>query len=301
MDKMPLLKEYLNQIGCTYLEDEPMKDHISFKVGGTADLFIKPATVQQCADTVTFCNQQQLPLHFLGGGSNLIVHDFGIRGGVLSTGGLNDLELLDGCRIRCGAGVKLSRLCSFALEHSLTGLEFAWGIPGTLGGAVFMNAGAYDGCMKDVLESSTHLTRDGECVTWSAEQVKLGYRTSAYQKNDFLITEAVLQLRPGSQEQIRNKMDDLMNRRREKQPLEYPSAGSTFKRPEGYFAGALIEQCGLKGATVGGAQVSEKHAGFVINAGGATSSDIIMLIEKVQKDVFDRTGVMLEREVRIMK
>ena len=301
MDKMPLLKEHLNQLACDFLENEPMKDHITFKVGGNADVFVKPSTVEQCASVLTFCHQNQLPLHVLGGGSNLIVHDFGLRGAVLATGGLNDLELLDGCRVYCGAGVKLSRLCSFVLEHSLTGLEFAWGIPGTLGGAVFMNAGAYDGCMKDVLESSTHLTREGICETWSAEQVKLGYRTSAYQKTDYLITGAVLQLRPGSQEQIRNKMDDLMNRRREKQPLEYPSAGSTFKRPEGYFAGALIEQSGLKGASIGGAQVSEKHAGFVINKGGATSSDLLMLIEKVQKDVFDHAGVMLECEVRIMK
>lgn len=301
MDKMPLLLKYLTEMDCAFWEQEPMKDHTTFKVGGAADVFIKPTDEDQCARVITYCGQQEIPLHYLGGGSNVIVHDFGIRGAVLSTGGLNELELLDGCRIRCSAGVKLSRLCSFALEHSLTGLEFAWGIPGTLGGAVYMNAGAYDGCMKDVLESSTHITAKGERVIWDASQVKLGYRTSAYQKADHLITSAVLQLRPGSKEEIRNKMDDLMNRRREKQPLEYPSAGSTFKRPEGYFAGALIQESGLKGATIGGAQVSEKHAGFVINLGNATSSDLLMLIEKVQQDVFDRTGVMLEREVRILK
>jgi UDP-N-acetylmuramate dehydrogenase len=296
-----ILTEHLEQIGCTYLQQESMKEHITFKVGGPADLFLKPAGEDQCASILSFCKEQEIPLHYLGGGSNLIVHDFGIRGAVLSTGGLNDLELLDGCRIRCGAGVKLSRLCSFALEHSLTGLEFAWGIPGTLGGAVYMNAGAYDGCMKDVLQTSYHVTPDGVREELPAEKVKLGYRTSVYQKNNNLITGAVLQLAPGSQEKIRNTMDDLMNRRREKQPLEYPSAGSTFKRPVGYFAGGLIEQCGLKGATIGGAQVSEKHAGFIINANQATSSDILMLIEKVQQEVFDQTGVPLECEVRVMK
>ncbi len=278
-----------------------MKEHVTFKVGGPADVLMNPTTTEQCQGILRFCQEQEVPLNYLGGGSNVIVHDFGIRGGVLCTKGLNELELLDGCRIRCGAGVKLSRLCSFALEHSLSGLEFAWGIPGTAGGAVFMNAGAYDGCFKDVLESCDHLTPEGEAVTLSADEVKLGYRTSIYQKGRNLITSMVLQLKPGVREPIREKMDDLMNRRREKQPLEYPSAGSTFKRPEGYFAGALIEQSGLKGAAIGGAQVSEKHAGFVINTGTATSADILMLIEKVKRDVFSHTGVMLECEVRVMK
>lgn len=301
MEKLALLKDYLAALSCAYGEQESMKQHVTFKVGGPADLFIKPATVAQCAGILQFCTKEAIPLHYLGGGSNVIVHDFGIRGGVLATGGLNELELLDGCRIRCGAGVKLSRLCSFALENSLSGLEFAWGIPGTAGGAVYMNAGAYDGCFKDVLESCEHLTPEGEGAVLPAEQVRLGYRTSVYQKNRNLITGVILQLKPGSQEQIRNVMDDLMNRRRAKQPLEYPSAGSTFKRPEGHFAGALIEQCGLKGASIGGAQVSEKHAGFIINTGNASSSDLLMLIEKVQHDVFDQTGIPLECEVRVMK
>lgn len=301
MDGICLLTEYLEQLGCTYSLQESMKEHITFKVGGPADVFLCPTTVEQAGVIIAFCKEHEIPLHYLGGGSNLIVHDFGIRGAVLSTGGLNELELLDGCRIRCGAGVKLSRLCNFALENSLTGLEFAWGIPGTAGGAVYMNAGAYDGCMKDVIESCRHLTPDGQIEELSADQLRLGYRTSIYQKNENLITEVTLQLTPGSKEEIRSTMDDLMNRRRSKQPLEYPSAGSTFKRPEGHFAGALIEQCGLKGATIGGAQVSEKHAGFIINAGGASSSDLLRLIEKVQHDVFDQTGVPLECEVRVMK
>ncbi len=301
MDKMEQFRNYLEQIGCTYWEQEPMKEHTTFKVGGPAEIFMNPTTAEQCGNIMRFCKNQAIPLHYLGGGSNVIVHDFGVRGGVLCTKGLNDLELLDGCRIRCGAGVKLSRLCSFALEHSLSGLEFAWGIPGTAGGAVFMNAGAYDGCFKDVLESCDHLTEEGELITRSAKEAKLGYRTSVYQKENNLITAMVLQLKPGVREPIREKMDDLMNRRRDKQPLEFPSAGSTFKRPEGHYAGALIEQSGLKGASIGGAQVSEKHAGFVVNTGHASSSDILMLIEKIKRDVFAKFGVMLECEVRVMK
>lgn len=301
MEKITLLCEYLESIGCAYSKDESMKDHISFKVGGPADVFIRPATEEVCQKIIAFCTEQEIPLHYMGGGSNLLVHDFGVRGAVLASTGMNELELLEGLRIRCGAGVKLSRLCSFALEHSLAGLEFAWGIPGTAGGAVFMNAGAYDGCFKDVLESVTHITREGAVEEWTAEQAKLSYRSSAYQKHPHLITSMVLQLKPGSQETIRNTMDDLMNRRREKQPLEYPSAGSTFKRPQGHFAGALIEQAGLKGARVGGAMVSEKHAGFIINYENATASDILRLMEKVQGDVFDHFGVMLESEVRLMK
>ncbi len=301
MEQLNLLCERLESLECAYHKDESMKEHISFKVGGTADVFIRPATVSQCREIITFCGEHEIPLHFMGGGTNLLVHDFGVRGAVLASGGLNELELLEGLRIRCGAGVKLSRLCSFALEHSLSGLEFAWGIPGTAGGAVFMNAGAYDGCFKDVLESVTHITREGEVETWGAEQAKLSYRSSAYHKQPHLITEMVLQLKPGSREAIRNTMDDLMNRRREKQPLEYPNAGSTFKRPQGHFAGALIEQAGLKGTRVGGAMVSEKHAGFIINYDHATASDILRLMEKVQGEVFDHFGVMLESEVRILK
>ena len=289
MEQITLLCELLESLGCAYSRDESMKEHITFKVGGPADVFIRPATDVQCQKIITFCGEKNIPLHSMGGGSNLIVHDFGVRGAVLATGGLNELELLEGLRIRCGAGVKLSRLCSFALEHSLTGLEFAWGIP------------AYDGCFKDVLESVTHITREGEMEEWTAAQAKLSYRSSAYQKQPHLITGMILQLKPGSQEAICNTIDDLMNRRREKQPLEYPSAGSTFKRPQGYFAGALIEQAGLKGFALGGAKVSEKHAGFIVNYDNATSSDILCLMEKVQQEVFDLSGVMLESEVRIMK
>ncbi len=301
MEQIALLTEFLESLGCAYNLNESMKDHITFKVGGPADVFIRPAMVEQCQKIIAFCTENEIPLHYMGGGSNLLVHDFGVRGAVLASGGLNELELLEGLRIRCGAGVKLSRLCSFALEHSLSGLEFAWGIPGTAGGAVFMNAGAYDGCFKDVLESVTHITREGVVEEWPAEKAKLSYRSSAYQKHPHLITEMVLQLKPGSRETIRNTMDDLMNRRREKQPLEYPSAGSTFKRPQGHFAGALIEQAGLKGKRIGGAMVSQKHAGFIINYENASSSDILCLMEQVQGDVFDHFGVMLESEIRIMK
>ena len=294
------LKEYLEKINCAYSENEEMSQHTTFKIGGPADIFVKPVNNEMCAGIINYCRENDLPLHFLGGGSNLLVSDFGIRGVVLHTGGLSDI-CLDGCDIVCSAGVKLSRLCAFALENSLSGLEFAWGIPGTLGGAVFMNAGAYGGEMKDVLVSSTHITPQGEIEFIDAADMKLGYRTSVYHKNNCLVTEARMRLTMKNPDEIRSVMDDLIQRRKSKQPIEFPSAGSTFKRPEGNFAGTLIEQEGLKGERVGGAVVSEKHAGFIINDGDATCSDVLRLIEKVQERVFNNTGIQLECEVKVVK
>ena len=220
----------------------------------------------------------------------------------LAAGTPGKLYLLHGedGMITCGAGVSMNRLCRFALEKGLTGLEFAFGIPGSAGGAAFMNAGAYGGEMKDVLAGCTHLTQSGERGRLVGEELALGYRRSAYRENGFLITSLLLRLAPGDKTEIQARMEDLIARRKAKQPLEYPSAGSTFKRPEGYFAGALIESCGLKGASVGGAQVSEKHAGFVINHGGATSADILALIRLIQNTVYAKKGVRLEPEVRFL-
>lgn len=294
------LKEYLEQNNCAYSVDEEMSQHTTFKIGGPADIFIKPVNTEVCSGIISYCKENELPIFFVGGGSNLLVSDFGVRGVVLHTGGFSDISL-DGCDIVCSSGVKLSRLCAFALENSLSGLEFAWGIPGTLGGAIFMNAGAYGGEMKDVLYSSTHITPDGEIETLDAVDLKLGYRTSVYHKNNCMITEARMRLTMKEPEEIRSVMDNLLQRRKAKQPIEYPSAGSTFKRPEGHFAGTLIEQEGLKGERVGGAVVSEKHAGFIINDGGATCSDVLRLIEKVQDRVFNSTGIQLECEVKILK
>lgn len=299
---MESLKEYCETAGCAYLENEPMSAHTTFRIGGKADVFIKPASEEVLKGVLAALKETGVPYYCIGGGSNLLVSDFGIRGAALYTGGFSDMALLDGCVIECGAGVKLSRMCSFALENSLSGCEFAWGIPGTVGGAVYMNAGAYGGEVKDIIVSARHMTPDGEIEEVSAENLKLGYRTSVYDKNKNVILSAKFKLHPGDKNEIREKMDDLLARRKDKQPIDLPSAGSTFKRPEGHFAGTLIEQCGLKGTAVGGAMVSEKHAGFVVNVSGeATCSEVLRLIELVKNTVFEKTGVLLEPEVKVVK
>lgn len=302
MDNMESLKEYCETAGCAYLENEPMSAHTTFRIGGKADVFIKPASEEVLKGVLAALKETGVPYYCIGGGSNLLVSDFGIRGAALYTGGFSDMALLDGCVIECGAGVKLSRMCSFALENSLSGCEFAWGIPGTVGGAVYMNAGAYGGEVKDIIVSARHMTPDGEIEEVPAESLKLGYRTSVYDKNKNVILSAKFKLHPGDKNEIREKMDDLLARRKDKQPIDLPSAGSTFKRPEGHFAGTLIEQCGLKGTAVGGAAVSEKHAGFVVNVSGeATCSEVLRLIELVKNTVFEKTGVLLEPEVKVVK
>ena len=287
-------------LGCPAKRDAPMREYTSFRTGGPADLLVEPQEEGQLAQILRCCNSQGLQPVILGNGSNVLVADEGIRGVVLClVPGLHLLHEQDGM-ITCGAGVSMNRLCRFALEKGLTGLEFAFGIPGSAGGAAFMNAGAYGGEMKDVLTGCTHLTQSGERGRLVGEELALGYRRSAYRENGFLITSLLLRLAPGDKTEIQARMEDLIARRKAKQPLEYPSAGSTFKRPEGYFAGALIESCGLKGASVGGAQVSEKHAGFVINHGGATSADILALIRLIQNTVYAKKGVRLEPEVRFL-
>lgn len=295
------LLQTAEELGCPYNLGEPMSGHTSFRIGGPADLYLAPTDKEMLATLFALCNRLGLPVTVLGNGSNMLVSDKGIRGVVISTAGaLNGLEWVGGCDIVCGAGVKLSRLCSFALEHSLGGLEFAWGIPGTAGGAAYMNAGAYDGDMSQVLVECEHITPEGDIVWLPAEQLELGYRTSVYAGNGCLITALRVRLHPESPENIRTKMDDLIGRRRSKQPLEWPSAGSVFKRPQGGFAGTMIEQCGLKGYTIGGAQVSEKHAGFIINVGDATCFDVQRLVEHIQQEVFLRFSVKLECEIKMI-
>lgn len=263
-------------------------------------MLLEPRGEEQLSKLLRCCAAQRLQPLILGNGSNVLVADEGLRGVVICTvPGLDSLAEQGGV-ITCGAGVSLTRLCRFALEKSLTGLEFAFGIPGSAGGAAFMNAGAYGGEMKDVLIGCTHVTPEGETGSLREEALALGYRRSAYRENGCLITSLQLQLRPGEKAPIRARMEELIGRRKAKQPLEYPSAGSTFKRPEGYYAGALIEACGLKGTSVGGAQVSEKHAGFVINTGSATSADVLALIRLVQDTVYREKGVRLEPEVRFL-
>ncbi len=292
---------FAENLGATIKFNAPMKKYTTFKCGGNAILMITPNSFSCLSEVIDFCRKYSINPLIIGNGSNLLVTDKGINGIVIKIGAqLSKIKLLDETTIYCEAGASLKSLCMFALENSLSGLEFAYGIPGTLGGAVYMNAGAYGGEMKDVIYSVNHIDENGVVGTLSKEELDLGYRHSAYTKNGFTITSAVLKLKKADKKDIKDAMDDKLQRRKDKQPLEYPSAGSTFKRPEGYFAGALIEDCGLKGYTVGGAQVSEKHAGFVINKGGASATDVITLIKDVQKIVFEKHNVMLETEVKII-
>ena len=284
----------------TVLTEEPMSRHTSFQIGGPAEIFVQPATGDEVRQAICLAKEEQIPFFVVGNGSNLLVSDDGFRGMIVQIGrNLQEISVEDNV-IYAQAGALLSRVARTALEHGLTGMEFAAGIPGSLGGAVAMNAGAYGGEMKDILTDAEVLTPDGEIKILSLEELDLSYRHSCIFDEDYIVLSVHLQLEQGDTTVIRNRMDELARARREKQPLEYPSAGSTFKRPEGYFAGALIQDAGLKGYTVGGAQVSEKHSGFVINRGGATAEEVLFLIKQVQKKVKSRFGVTMEPEVRMV-
>ena len=273
--------------------------HTTFRIGGPADLFLTVENLRQLREMAAACREQEIPMMFLGNGSNLLVSDKGIRGVVIRLAGDFAKVAREGkTGICCGAGATLASACVFARDNDLTGLEFAWGIPGSAGGAAYMNAGAYGGEIKDVLRSCEHMTPDGKIEILSGEEMRLSYRRSAYTGGENVILFLHMQLEKGHHSAIASQMEELMNRRREKQPYDMPSAGSVFKRPEGYFAGTLIEQCGLKGKTVGGAQVSPKHAGFIVNTGGATCRDVQELIAMIQERVLRETGVQLECEVR---
>ena len=281
------------------LENEPMSKHTTFRIGGNADLFVSPE-ISQVPQIMALVKEYQVPVTIIGNGSNLLVGDKGIRGLVISFGKGAEYVQVDGRCIIAGAGALLSKVAAEALKHSLTGFEFAAGIPGTLGGALVMNAGAYGGEIKDVLISAKVLTTEGEVVELSAGELDLSYRHSCIPKKEYIVLEATIALEEGNEEAIREMMADFRGRRIDKQPLEYPSAGSTFKRPEGYFAGKLIQDAQLRGYTVGGAQVSEKHCGFVINKGGATAADVCKLIEDVKHIVYDKFQVELEPEVKMI-
>lgn len=279
---------------------EPMNRHTTFRIGGPADYFLLPSTAEEVKKILEICKEKELPYFILGNGSNLLVSDEGYCGVIIQLyrnyGGIT----VEGTNIRAGAGALLSQIASAAKNASLTGFEFAGGIPGTLGGAVVMNAGAYGGEMKDVLKEVTVMTEQGEIMTIPAEKLEMGYRTSLVKKAGYLVLEAVISLKVGDVEEIKAIMKDLTEKRVSKQPLEYPSAGSTFKRPEGYFAGKLIMDAGLRGYQVGGAQVSEKHCGFVINKGNATAADVCGLMKDVQEKVQEQFGVTLEPEVKFL-
>ena len=270
------------------LFDEPMSQHTTFRIGGPADVFVMPENYEQIREVLRLCKEEKLPFFVLGNGSNLLVSDSGYRGVIIQMDRNMEEIRLDGEEIHACAGALLSSVAVAARNASLTGFEFAGGIPGTIGGAAVMNAGAYGGELKDVLKEVTVMTREGEILTIPAEKMEMGYRTSIIKTAGYLVLEAVISLKKGDEEAIRATMKDLSERRTEKQPLDYPSAGSTFKRPEGYFAGKLIMDSGLRGYRVGGAQVSEKHCGFVINAGGATAEDVRSLMDHVIRVVREK-------------
>lgn len=282
------------------LTQEPMKLHTTFKVGGPADVFVKPGSVEQIKQIMEVAREEQIPVYIMGNGSNLLVGDKGYRGAIIQIyKNMNQIRC-EGNEIKAQAGALLSTIARVALDQELGGFEFASGIPGTLGGAVTMNAGAYGGEMKQVLKSAVILTRDGEIKTLTVEDLKLGYRKSVIIDKDYIVLEAVLELVPAKKQEIQEKMNEYALARRTKQPLEYPSAGSTFKRPVGYFAGKLIDDSGLRGFSYGGAQVSEKHCGFVINKGDATARDIVTLMKMVNEKVMEKFGVALEPEVKMI-
>ena len=287
------------QLECRVKYNEPLCAYTTFKIGGPCTAMVEISSEESLTKLMRASKHFKIRTMVIGKGSDLLFDDRGFNGVILLMGNsMDEISLEDDNKIRVQAGCSMIKLCRFALEHSLSGLEFAYGIPGSVGGAVFMNAGAYGGEIKDVIESCKSVSPDGIIRVRMASKLELGYRNSIYQHNNDIITGAVFKLERGSYDEIQDKMVDFMRRRKEKQPLEFPSAGSTFKRPEGQFAGKLIQDCGLKGYTVGGAMVSEKHSGFVINTGNATSEDVRRVIEHVQKVVREKTGYFLECEVR---
>ena len=302
MDRYAALTRELARVcpGLELREQEPLARHTSFRIGGPARLMALPRSAEEAAQAVRAARALDIRPVFLGNGSNILAADEGYEGFLIKTfDGLSTLEERDGI-ITAGSGTLLSRLANFALERGLSGSEFAHGIPGTVGGAVTMNAGAYGGEIAQILREVVLLDREGELRTLPAAECELSYRHSAFLDGERMLLSARFALTAGDPAQIRARMEDLAARRKAKQPLEHPSAGSTFKRPEGHFAAALIEQCGLKGLTVGGAQVSEKHSGFLINRGGATCADMLALIGQVRARVRQETGVELELEVRTL-
>lgn len=288
--------------GSRVITNEPMSEHTTFRVGGAADLFVEIISEEELKDILKLLNEEGLSLsdggfYLLGNGSNLLVSDKGLRGVVLHLSKEFSKITVDGCTLTCEAGATLASIAKCALDHSLAGFEFAAGIPGSLGGAIVMNAGAYDGEMKQVVKSVRLMTREGVIIQKSAEEMKFSYRHSLLKEERYIVLEASICLTKGSPDEIKAKMDELAFKRRDKQPLEYPSAGSTFKRPQGYFAAKLIQDAGLRGFSIGAAQVSEKHCGFVVNKGGATAADIYTLIREVQRRVEESSGVVLDTEV----
>ncbi|MEF9968956.1 MAG: UDP-N-acetylmuramate dehydrogenase [Ruthenibacterium sp.] len=295
------LISFLRRQEIPFLENELLAKHSTFKIGGPARLFCTPNSEQQLSALIKACNVQKLRYYFLGKGSNILFADEGYEGVVIHLNtAFSTIEVLQ-TRLTAGAGASLAQVCNAAMQAGLSGLSFAFGIPGCVGGAVYMNAGAYGGEMKDVLESVTILDETGEKRILQAQELCLGYRTSMFEHTKDCLLSATFRLQPESSAKIKGEMDEYARRRAEKQPLDMPSAGSTFKRPVGAYAGALIEQCGLRGYAVGGAAISTKHCGFVVNTGGATCADVLNLTDTVCKKVTEETGYRLEKEIRVVK
>lgn len=299
--KQEIIQKFIGLLGeeRVYIQ-EPMSRHTTFRIGGPADYFLVPESCGQICDILSICREEQLPFFILGNGSNLLVSDAGYRGVIIQIFRNMNKISVEGENLRVSAGALLSVVAAAAKNASLTGFEFAGGIPGTMGGAVVMNAGAYGGELKDVLSEATVLTKEGKVLKLTAQELEMGYRSSIVKKAGYLVLEAVISLKKGNYDEISMQMKELSQKRISKQPLEYPSAGSTFKRPEGYFAGKLIMDTGLRGYRVGGAQVSEKHCGFVINIGNACAKDVKDLMDDVIDKVRDKFGVTLEPEVKFL-
>lgn len=292
-----LFREFYNEDNIKI--DEKLSGYVNFKVGGPADILLIPNSKEQVKKSIFICRENNIPVYVIGNGSNILVRDGGFRGVVISLKGVHNVTVNDE-RIEAECGAMLKEVSDKAMENSLTGFEFACGIPGTIGGAVFMNAGAYDGEISHVVESAEVIDENCNIINLTNEELDFGYRSSLVMKKGYIVLSAVFKLKKGQVKSIKELVNDLTNKRESKQPLEYPSAGSTFKRPTGYFAGKLIQDAGLKGYSIGGAAVSEKHSGFVINKGNATAKDITDLIEHIQYEVKNQFGVDLHTEVRII-
>jgi UDP-N-acetylmuramate dehydrogenase len=301
LDKEQLLKKMQEYIPKELIYiDEPMRNHISFRTGGNADFFIIPNNLNQLINLIQMCRQNQLPYYIMGNGSNLLVRDKGFRGAIIQIYKNMSEVKITGEEVWAESGILLSSLSNKLMNEHLTGFEFAGGIPGTLGGAIYMNAGAYGGEIKQILISADVIDEYGNMITLTNEELKLDYRRSILQEKGYIVLNAKLKLQKGNIDEIKERMRYLTEQRKAKQPLEMPSAGSTFKRPQGYYAGKLIMDTGLKGHSIGGAQVSEKHCGFVVNKGNASAKDIIELIKHIQNKVQEKFGVFMEPEVRII-
>lgn len=294
-----MLKDFFEKNNISYAENESMKNHTTFKVGGNADFVVKPQSVQQAQSIIRFCNKNNIPFYFLGNGSNVVFKDEGYKGVIIKTAALKEISI-NQCEVTAGSGWSMTQLCKLLQENGLSGLECCYGIPGNIGGGLFMNAGAYGGEISACVKSVTYIDEDANLKTIQKSDAQFSYRHSIFQNHKWLIVSAAFSLTSKDKDEMLRFMEDIMQRRRDKQPLDKPSAGSSFKRPDGYFAAALIDECGLKGMSVGGAQISEKHAGFIINKGGATCRDIVNLADKTAEIVLQKKGVVLEKEMIIV-